>query len=284
MPGSACEAGRVQDSYGKNKCIIVIMYRHIIFTLAFALSVSACVSTSTHQVALDELSGVRQALDTTSQELSRARIDLDESRRELIDLEIRNQDLAYALNKLDEEQEELNLQLALAREVQAETDRRNEIYAQFVDRLQTMIDGGQLTVKVEDGRIAIQLPDNILFDSGRAQLNQNGKKTLGQIADVLSQFNNRRFQVEGHTDNMPITSSRYPSNWELSSARALAVLHVLIEAGVSPKNLSAAGFGEFQPRAENARLEGRQQNRRIEIVMLPDLDIITDEIPNLSEP
>ncbi len=259
------------------------MYRHIIFTLAFALSVTACVSTSTHQVALDELSSTRQALDNTGQELSRARIDLDETRRELIDLEIRNQDLAYALNRLDAEQEELTLQLALAREVQAEADRRNEFYAQFVDRLQTMIDGGQLTIKVEDGRIAIQLPNNILFDSGRAQLNQNGKKTLGQIAEVLSQFNTRRFQVEGHTDNMPINSNRFPSNWELSSARALAVLHVLIEAGVSPKNLSAAGFGEFQPRAENASLQGRQQNRRIEIVMSPDLDVITDEIPSLSE-
>jgi chemotaxis protein MotB len=260
------------------------MYKYLIFTLAVALSVTACVSTNTYKAALDELSGTRQKLDTTNEELSRTRIDLDETRHELIDLEVRNQDLANTLDRLDAEQEKLNLQLALAREVQAEANRRNEIYAQFVDRLQTMIDGGQLTVKVEDGRIAIQLPNDILFDSGRAQLNQNGKKTLGQIAEVLSQFKDRRFQVEGHTDNKPIKSTRFPSNWELSSARALAVLHVLIEAGVSPKNLSAAGFGEFQPRAENTSPQGRQQNRRIEIVMLPDLDVIVDEIPDLSGP
>jgi chemotaxis protein MotB len=260
------------------------MYKYLIFTLAIALSVTACVSTNTYQAALDELSSARQELDTTNQDLNRTRIDLDETRRDLIDLEVRNQDLANTVDKLDAEQEKLNLQLALSKEAQAEADRRNEIYAQFVDRLQTMIDGGQLSVKVEDGRIAIQLPDDILFDSGRARLKQNGKKTLGQIAEVLSQFKNRRFQIEGHTDNTPINSTRFPSNWELSSARALAVLHVLIEAGISPKNLSAAGFGEFQPRAENTSPQGRQQNRRIEIVMLPDLDVIAGEIPDLSEP
>jgi chemotaxis protein MotB len=260
------------------------MYQYLIFTLAFALSVTACVSTNTYKATLDELSSARQKLDTTSQELSRTRIDLDQTRGELIDLQVRNQDLANTLDKLDADQEKLNLQLALAKEVQAEANRRNDTYAQFVDRLKTMIDGGQLTVKVEEGRIAIQLPNDILFDSGRAKLNQNGKKTLGQIAEVLSQFKNRRFQIEGHTDNRPINSTRFLSNWELSCARALAVLHVLIEAGVSPKSLSAAGFGEFQPRAENTSPQGRQQNRRIEIVMLPDLDIIADEIPDLSEP
>jgi len=145
-----------------------------------------------------------------------------------------------------------------------------------------MIDGGQLTVSIEQGRIVINLPDNVLFKSGSANLNSEGKDALTKIAAVLSQFSDRRFQIEGHTDNRPINSARFPSNWELSTSRALTVVHLLTDMGVSSENISAAGFGEFHPRADNETEEGRQLNRRIEIIMLPNLDILSNELPKVA--
>ncbi len=92
----------------------------------------------------------------------------------------------------------------------------------------------------------------------------------------------KRNKIEGHTDNVPIKSARYPSNWELSTARALAVLHLQTEMGVAPENISAAGFGEFRPKADNKTEEGRRLNRRSEIVMLPNLDILSNELPKVT--
>ena len=89
-------------------------------------------------------------------------------------------------------------------------------------------------------------------------------------------------RLYGHTDDVPIHTARFPSNWELSTSRALAVVHLLTDMGVTPENLSAAGFGEFRPRADNESDEGRKLNRRIEIVMLPNLDILSSELPKVA--
>ena len=97
-----------------------------------------------------------------------------------------------------------------------------------------------------------------------------------EVAGVLAAFPDRQFQVEGHTDNVPISTERFPSNWELSSARALAVVRLLADSGVAPENVSGAAFGEYQPVASNDDRESRRRNRRIEIVMLPNLDVIAE--------
>ena len=96
------------------------------------------------------------------------------------------------------------------------------------------------------------------------------------MGTVLAELSDRTFQVEGHADNVPISTEQFPSNWELSSARALSVVHLLIRQGVPSANLSGAAYGEFQPVADNDSAEGRRLNRRIEIVMLPNLDVIAD--------
>ncbi|MCF6210596.1 MAG: OmpA family protein [Gammaproteobacteria bacterium] len=228
-----------------------------------------------NSLAQEEIARNQQQLSATEQELESAKIRVEEIQNELMNLEARKQALQ---RNLAESQE----QMATLRNIEAETKRRNEIYAQFVNRLQTMIDGGQLTVSIEQGRIVINLPNNVLFNSGSANLNPAGKEALGQIATVLSQFSDRRFQIEGHTDNRPIKSARFPSNWELSTSRALTVVHLLTDMGVIPENISAAGFGEFRPRAENETDEGRQLNRRIEIIMMPNLDILSSELPKVS--
>jgi chemotaxis protein MotB len=117
-----------------------------------------------------------------------------------------------------------------------------------------------------------------LFPSGKAKLSREGRGALAQVAGVLAEIKERSFQVAGHTDNVPIRNNRFKSNWSLSSARAVAVVQHLIKNGVTSTNLSAAGYGDTQPVASNDTKEGRAQNRRIEIVLQPNLD----ELPDLS--
>ncbi len=127
---------------------------------------------------------------------------------------------------------------------------------------------------ISRGRMVIQLPQDILFASGSAEIGGEGRATLLEVGQVLGELDDRQFQVEGHTDDVPISTERFPSNWELSSARALSVVRLLIQAGVAPGNVSGAGYGEFQPVATNEDADGRRLNRRIEIVMLPNLDVV----------
>jgi len=122
------------------------------------------------------------------------------------------------------------------------------------------------------GRMILELPNDVLFDSGKTEIKDVGKKTLVQIAEVLRTMPDRKFQVAGHTDNVKIQTARFPSNWELSTARAVEVLKLLVESGMDPKNVSAAGYGEFAPVAPNDAPDGRAKNRRIEIALQPNLE------------
>src|SRR3989338_6998517 len=119
--------------------------------------------------------------------------------------------------------------------------------------------------------LVITFVSEIFFDSGKDKVKEDGKTTLDKVAEVLNRdVPNSAVAVEGHTDNDPIKYSGWKSNWELSSARALAVLHYLVdECKVEPQRLSANGYGEFRPVAANDTKEDMQKNRRVEIVILP---------------
>jgi len=267
-----------------------------------ALLTTGCVTKSTHEATLAELGKTQNSLTTANskigeqnEQINKQNADIEaqklEINKNLEQISKTNSELSQLeehklalLQELESSQELLNsseAQLETMRQIEAETKKRNEIYARFVSELQKMIDGGQLTVSIEKGRIVINLPDNVLFKTGHARVNPEGQVALKQIAAVLKEFSDRRFQVEGHTDNVPMKSARYPSNWELSTARAMSVVHLMIEDGVDAKNISAAGFGEFQPRADNEEKEGRTLNRRIEIIMLPNLEILSSELPKV---
>ena len=263
-------------------------YKYIVISLSLVL-LSACVSSGKYEEAVAETDNMRNSLKVTQEELSASEDEIDKMRNSLgntqEELSVSKAELDRLRESLGITQEELSdskAEIAMLSKIEAETKRRNEIYAQFVNRLQSMIDGGQLTVSIDAGRIVINLPNNVLFNSGSAGLNSEGQEALAQIGGVLKNFSDRRFQVEGYTDNVPIKSARFPSNWELSTTRALAVVHLLTDMGVTPENLSAAGFGEFRPRADNDTDEGRKLNRRIEIVMLPNLDILSSELPKVA--
>jgi len=223
--------------------------------IALGSLLAACgVSTEQHNAVLDELQATQESL---------------------ADCQGSNSSLEQRVAFYETANSECEAQLADLRShfaaTSTESQRRDAIYDQLVGRLQDMIDAGQLEVRVEDGRIVLVLPNDVLFESGSAELGDAGRATLTNVAAALSSLTDQRFQVEGHTDNVPISNDRFASNWELSTARAVSVVNLLIEQGVAPENLSAAGFGEFSPHSPNDTDENRAQNRRIKIVLLPDL-------------
>jgi chemotaxis protein MotB len=164
-----------------------------------------------------------------------------------------------------------------------DTARRLQTFRDMSKKLQKMVDAGKLGVRVRDGRLVMRLPQDVLFPSGNATLTREGELNLMEVAVILRQFPDRRFMVAGHTDNQqikdPAIKAQYKDNWELSMARALVVTRFMVEAKMKPENIVTAGYGEFDPIAKNATPEGRRENRRIEIILLPDLS----ELPTLPE-
>ena len=124
---------------------------------------------------------------------------------------------------------------------------------------------GKVLVSSDDRGAVITISDVVLFPAGSSEMTPMGRKTLRQVFDVLKQFN-YNVKVEGHTDNTPIHTAKYPSNWELSAFRASEVAHMLIDDGFPPERLSVEGFAEFRPIAPNTSAENRGRNRRIEVV------------------
>jgi chemotaxis protein MotB len=168
--------------------------------------------------------------------------------------------------------EDAKARLDELRKAQAAAEDRAQLFQQFVQKFKKMIDAGQLKVATRAGRLVIQLSNDVLFDSGQTALKPTGKDALTQVAKVLATIRGRAFQVAGHTDNVPIQTARFPSNWELSTARAVEVVRLLLSQGVPAQALSAAGYGEFDPIASNDSPDGKAKNRRIEITLQPNLD------------
>jgi chemotaxis protein MotB len=199
--------------------------------------------------------------DSTLQDLERAKAERAACDDELAKLESQMQ------SELSATREELDA----LRKQRAEVD---EQFADLTAKLQSMIDAGDLEVYMRRGLIMIGLPSQVLFPSGKAELAERGQNALEKIAKVLALLPDRRLQVAGHTDNEPIGEKlklEWQDNWELSTARALTVTRFLVSKGMKPENLAAAGHGEFDPVANNASAKGRKKNRRIELILVPDL-------------
>lgn len=139
-------------------------------------------------------------------------------------------------------------------------------------RLKREINDKEVSIEMLEKGLVITFVSEVLFDSGKATLKTNSLGTLDKIAGVLdTTVRDLKIGIEGHTDNVPIKVSGWKSNWELSSARAMSVLHYLVDKkGIEPSRVSGTGYGEFHPVASNATAEGRQKNRRVEIVILPN--------------
>ena len=153
---------------------------------------------------------------------------------------------------------------------EAEAQQLRDAQTLLQQRLKKEISDKQVKLEMAERGLVLTFVDEVLFDSGKAKLRSEAEETLAKVASVIEEkVADRDIGIEGHTDNQPIKVSGWKSNWELSSARAISVLHLLEEKGVNPRQMVAAGYGEYQPVTPNDTLEGRQQNRRVEIVILP---------------
>jgi chemotaxis protein MotB len=153
--------------------------------------------------------------------------------------------------------------------------------------LQQLVDKGLVIVRKTNQGVEIQINTTILFASGQARFSSKAEQVLKKIADILAKFP-REINVEGYTDNVPISTESFPSNWELSAARAASVVRLFASSDIDPHRLKAIGFGEYDPVASNETKQGRQKNRRVVIVVLNKptekrLEIL-DKMPDAALP
>ena len=158
-------------------------------------------------------------------------------------------------------------------ELSAQLDELARAKGLLEQKLGQEINDKQIKLQMMEKGLVITVVGDLLFDSGKAKIRTEAFSLLTKVSAILkdnmSQFN---IGIEGHTDNIPIKQSGWKSNWELSTARALSVLHYLVnDQGISPERLSAIGYGEYHPVASNETKDGRKQNRRVEIVILPNI-------------
>jgi chemotaxis protein MotB len=146
------------------------------------------------------------------------------------------------------------------------SDELTQISDLVSEKFSQLINDQMIQVSSNELWLQIELKDSILFSSGSADTSEQAQKIFDEIANILKNYANP-VQVEGFTDNIPINSVKYPTNWELSAARASAIVKYLAIRGVAPERLSAVGYGEFQPVADNVTEQGRAQNRRVTIMV-----------------
>jgi chemotaxis protein MotB len=211
-------------------------------------------------------------------ELTNLQNQLGDANMQVSALQAEKNDLAAKLKALNEEISRLTGENSAYAKQADQAKKRIETFRNMLKRFKALMESGKLKIKIVNNKMLVEMASAILFDSGKAQLSDEGKEALTEVAKILATITDRNFQVAGHTDNVPIKNKRFHSNWDLSSARAVAVVKHLIENGVPAANISAAGYADTQPAASNDTEEGRAQNRRIEIVLQPNLD----ELPDLS--
>lgn len=160
------------------------------------------------------------------------------------------------------------IELPVAPIVPEETIRTiNDISNQLNDALLEQIKNQDVSIKKGEDWLELEIKSNVLFYSGESRLEKAAVPIIGKVADILRASANP-IQVEGFTDNQPINTPRFPSNWELSAARAASVVHLLDRYGLAPSRMSAIGYGQFKPIADNITADGRQKNRRVVLVVL----------------
>jgi len=167
--------------------------------------------------------------------------------------------------------EEVNANKARIDELQREKEAATQAQKSLEQEMRAALESKEITISELQGKLTVNILDRIMFDSGEADLKTEGEKILQKIAGILSQYPRRQIHVIGHTDNVPIRASarnRFPSNWELSTSRATAVLEFLIHHGVAQSHLAAVGYADQNPVAPNTTPQGRALNRRVDIVVI----------------
>ena len=264
------------------------MHRSLVPALAAALLLAGCVTTGTYEK--KEAEAARYQSDLAAEQarsrelgaqLTALRGELDgvqaEAKGLSEQLQAETANLVAKQGELNALREENARQQALVDELsrskkklevaKAELEKKSAEYGQLAKSLQGEIEAGRVELTELKGKLTVKMKDKILFASGSATIGKEGLAALAKVAEALRGVQGKVIRVEGHTDNVPVGAGPWASNWELSTARALAVVRALQDRGVDPTKLAAAGYGEYQPIAPNDTPEGRSLNRRIEIVL-----------------
>jgi len=260
--------------------------------LLLALPMTACVASKRFKASQAEASTQKSRAEDLDAKLAASKLELKAAADQLASLQTSNKDLQQALDAkkgelsqkvsdLIKERDLLSRTAAAAESAKAsaeaakavEVARVKQSYEDLTAGLKSEISAGEIKITQLQGKLTVNLVDRILFDSGKAEVKGDGRKVLAKLGDILNTVKDKNIRIEGHTDNKPITGellAKYPSNWELSTARATAVARFLQDsAKVDASRLVATGYGEFHPVAGNDTPESRALNRRIEIVLVP---------------
>jgi len=270
---------------------------------ALCLLPLGCVSQKKYDTLQNQLDATTRALhgqiDDRDKRIVSLQREIEEAKREFSALSARAAELANALKtaeatgtRLQGERNDLEVQLAQTvkdrskmkdsilemkealadlKARKAASEARVASFRALLDRFKALIDTGKLHVRIVDGRMVVVMASDVLFSSGSAVLSEEGLTSTAEVARVLATIPDRQYQIEGHTDDVPIHNAKFPSNWELAAARATTVAKAMVDAGLPASRVSAASYGEYRPASPNDTTEGRAANRRIEIVVVPDL-------------
>jgi chemotaxis protein MotB len=284
------------------------MKKSIIAACLLCVSVTGCVKKSDHEATLKQLADTKNQLDASNEKATGLQAALDKEKQTVASLEKQiaelkkqlaetekklaeekdlnvklNDTLAMTINdkaKLKASADELKKAVAELQKRKRAAEARVKEFRNLLAKFKTLIDAGKLQVKIKDGRMVLVLPTDILFASGSATLSQEGEDAVSEVAAILSTIKGREFQIEGHTDNVQFSNKkRFKNNWQLAAARAMGVVDAMLKAGMKGKTLSAASYGEYRPVASNKTKAGQAKNRRIDIVIVPDLS----KLPGFSE-
>lgn len=265
----------------------------LVSSLAFLMigMTTSCVSKKKYVAAQNHIERLQQdsaqyeqKIDGLQAELAETKLRLAENQESLADFkEATANEIASLMAQLQQRGEELSEKdQALqerAKRLQALQERLNKQQV-IVNRLRTTVkdalvgfDQDELSVEVKNGKVYVSLSDKLLFPSGSAKLNEDGKEAIGKVGKVLQQNPKINIEVVGHTDSIPINTAKYGDNWELSTARATTITRLLTDDHNIPgSRLTASGMSKYQPVATNETKEGRAKNRRTEIILTPKLE------------
>ncbi|MBJ6802729.1 OmpA family protein [Geomonas propionica] len=212
--------------------------------------------------------GLEETLKSTSDAKNQK---IGELSQKVGDLNLKVGDLTQKTADLEAENKRLKDEVARLQQQKEEVQKTSKTYGDLLEQMKGEISKGQVTISELKGKLTVNMVDSVLFDSGKAEVKPEGLVVLQKVVDILKTVKDKAVRIEGHTDNVQIVgqlAKRYPTNWELSAARAINVTRYLQQQGLDPALLAAVAYGEFKPVAANDTDEGRAKNRRIEIVLV----------------
>jgi len=249
--------------------------RKVVAVAVGALVCGCLVPKDQLEAALNDAKSTAEKAKTAEERANAAEAKVKQLETDNEGLKKQNEELQANLGKKEEEQrdlqgkyDELSKSSKQLAEAKAELEKKSSEYENLAQSLKKEISDGKIELSELKGRMTVKMKDKILFASGSALIGKEGQSALDKVAGALKDVKGKIIRVEGHTDNDPVDpKGNFPTNWHLSTARALAVVQHLQGAGVDARMLSAAGYGEFHPLVANDSAAHKSQNRRIEIVL-----------------